>query len=463
MYNSLEKFYELVSFNREDNRWDYKRDIHLNPNPLFYELLKDILAFGNSDGGWLVLGVNDTGEITGVEKKIDITSLAQKIQTTLGIQLLLELNYFSIQEGQNTFEVGLLYIYQFNRILTSSKNFSNGDGKQIINEDVIYTRRNSSSTKANGDDFSKLAYRITRKGMYEYKKADFDILERNKRFYQELTQINEFLLGKYKFSAISFSHKLNYLWLLNQLKYSKLEIGLLLGLEPDKIDDYFDGKILPKLEHILRAIEIFDLPHDYFFQPTMEQVMPFVNNSMITYCLLDKVLENKILVFKLGMGKLIKEVFYEVTEEFIIFKKWLNSPRRNIKFDNDFPLRTMNEEKIVKRYQEPLNGLNNEKYEILQKHLRTQYYKELELIGPTERNEIESENLLDSLINSPSDRICKFLNEVIKEINIDNQLHIKIQYHFLYEIENQLLRTRTYDRDNMQVNFKETISLKELD
>ena len=34
VYNSLDKFYELVSLNREDNRWHYKRDIHFNPNPI---------------------------------------------------------------------------------------------------------------------------------------------------------------------------------------------------------------------------------------------------------------------------------------------------------------------------------------------------------------------------------------------------------------------------------------------
>ncbi|QOS79383.1 hypothetical protein JNUCC31_32905 [Paenibacillus sp. JNUCC31] len=54
MYNSQDKFFELVGLGTENNKWDYKRDIYINPNIAFANLLKDILAFSNSGGGWLV-------------------------------------------------------------------------------------------------------------------------------------------------------------------------------------------------------------------------------------------------------------------------------------------------------------------------------------------------------------------------------------------------------------------------
>lgn len=69
MYNSQDKFFELVRLGTENNKWDYKRDIHISPNIAFANLLKDILAFSNSGGGWLVLGVDDNSRIIGIEKK----------------------------------------------------------------------------------------------------------------------------------------------------------------------------------------------------------------------------------------------------------------------------------------------------------------------------------------------------------------------------------------------------------
>jgi predicted HTH transcriptional regulator len=96
MYNSLDKFFELVGYGTENNKWDYKRDIHISPNIAFANLLKDILAFANSGGGWLVLGVDDDCSISGVEKKIDPTSLGQKIISTTGEQIVFDLNYYSI-------------------------------------------------------------------------------------------------------------------------------------------------------------------------------------------------------------------------------------------------------------------------------------------------------------------------------------------------------------------------------
>ncbi|WP_186785873.1 helix-turn-helix domain-containing protein [Paenibacillus agilis] len=264
MYNSLEKFYELVEKGTENNRWDYKRDIQLNPNNSFANLLKDILAFANSGGGWLVLGVEDNSEILGVEKQVDPTSLGQKIQDIIGEQIMFDLNYYDIYiESVKT--VGLLYVYNSEKLLVSPVNLNNDKGRPIVNENTIYYRRNASSIKANIDDLNSLIYKVSQLGKYEFKKEDIDLIKSKKSEYAFFKNENAFFRGEFKFSAATFADKLNTIFTFYQSEYTKYEMGILLGFEVNAIDDYFEGKRFPKLEHLLRAVEMFDLPHDYFF------------------------------------------------------------------------------------------------------------------------------------------------------------------------------------------------------
>ncbi|MDQ0087600.1 putative HTH transcriptional regulator [Paenibacillus anaericanus] len=208
MYNSLDKFYELAEKGTENNKWDYKRDIHLNPNNSFANLLKDILAFANSGGGWLVLGIDDNCNIQGVENKIDPTSLGQKILDISGEQIMFDLNYYSIyKESEKT--VGLLYVYDSEKVLVSPVNLNNDRGKPIVSENTIYYRRNASSIKANIDDLNSLVYKISQLGKYEFKKEDIRLLENKKSAYSLFKEEDEFYRGEFKFSVAKFADKLN--------------------------------------------------------------------------------------------------------------------------------------------------------------------------------------------------------------------------------------------------------------
>lgn len=337
MFNSKEKFYELVLKETENNRWDYKRDIHTKPDSSFAELLKDILALANSGGGWLVLGVDDKGNIVGVDDRIDPTSLGSKILSSIGIQVNFELNYYEIDNEMEVFSVGLLYIYDSERILVAPRDFHDKKSKIILQENTIYFRRNCSSTKANADDLSSLFYKISKRGEYDFKKIDLEILESNKKYYYDVKRVDDFLLGEFQFNALKFSDKLNYIYSAKQSRYTMFEMGILLGFEAEYIDDYFEGKRLPKLEHLLRAIEIFDLPHDYFLQATYHENMPFVNNPAITHVLLDKA-NSKMSLLNLGMGKVIKKVFYEISHEFECFTDWLFIQERPKKIEDEYVL-----------------------------------------------------------------------------------------------------------------------------
>ena len=460
MFNTLEKFYELLNEKSEGDKWDYKEEMHLNPNTAFIEILKDILALGNSGGGWLVLGVNDDGEIKGIKEKIDITKLLEKIQTTLGFSINIELNYYDLEYGEKIFTVGLLYICDFEKIITSSKTYHNAKSQPVILMDTVYVRRNSSSRQANGEDLTRLIFKLKNMGGYNFSQEELELLERQKNYLREVKLIDEFLTGEYKFSAINFANKLNYIYRGKQYKYSKQEIGILLGLELDYLDDYFEGKRFPKLEHLLRAIEIFDLPHDYFFQTTYLDNFPFVYNPLVTHTILNKVDVDKLYLVNLGMGNVVKKVFNDLSLEFAAFKTWINLEKRYDKYEFENSPNTFFDNHIYSKYEHYLLELQDDIYKKFKEHLKVQFYKELEICHFTEERPL-SEDILFSLCSSTTERVCKFLNETIKEIKLIAD-EIVIEYHFLDEIQKQVVRKRTYSDDNCEVNFIVEIPLAQL-
>ncbi|HMA77035.1 MAG TPA: ATP-binding protein, partial [Candidatus Krumholzibacteriaceae bacterium] len=62
-------------------RWDHNRD-RMN-RQLQYEIARTIAAFANTDGGILLIGVNNRGEILGVEKDINTLGIKNPIDAIL--------------------------------------------------------------------------------------------------------------------------------------------------------------------------------------------------------------------------------------------------------------------------------------------------------------------------------------------------------------------------------------------
>ncbi|WP_037284844.1 ATP-binding protein [Saccharibacillus sacchari] len=459
MYNSLEKFFELVENKTENNRWDYKREIHLNPNNSFANLLKDILAFANSGGGWLVLGVDDEGNISGIgHNKIDPTSLSEKIMSTINQQIVFELNYYDLEVDK---VVGLLYIYDSEEILVSPKNLNDEKNKAIVSENTIYYRRNASSTKANMDDLNLLIYKVSRLGKYEFKSEDLRLLNNKKSEYSKFKQEDQFYKGEFKFSVSGFAEKLNNIFNLHQSDYTKYEMGILLGLEVSAIDDYFEGKRFPKLEYLLRAVEIFDLPHDYFFQTTIGMEKPFIQNPLITFAILQKT-ENKSELFNYGFSNAFQKIFNDTAKNFSVFKKWLYcddreslKPKSN-EWESLFHLNV----RMYEEYEKYLEDISEELYFKFKEHLKAQYYKEIERTPDIDERFL-NEAIYTSLISSDNDFVCKFISELIKTIDVvDDKL--TIEYNFLYEVQNKIARFRSYDSEQMKVQFESQKNLDEL-
>lgn len=458
MEASKEVFFRILSKGREDNKWDFKQDVHLKPAGHFYELLKDILAFSNSGGGHLLLGVEDkTHKLIGVEKIIDEADLGQKIKTALGYPVSFQLKYFKYPEEGKGREsnLGIMYIPNSFRILTSPKTLT-GSKSTVIQADTVYVRRNTSSINANGEDLETLAYKVLKKGTYQYSEADKEIIERNKRFAKSMGDIYSFLEDEYKFSTLNFSYKLNDIYK-NQIQFGKLEFAVLLGLDEDKIDDYFSGYAMPKLEHLLRATEIFKLPKDYFFHPTIGNRKPLWHSPMISHCIIEKV-DKKQILFSIDYGKFFREVLLTLGRTLYMFTHWLNSPRQ---------IRPIDEVELMFSNYNELNDyvvdLTDEQLSEYKKHLAVQFYKLLEQIDlsySSRSHLMKEEEFIMRIIGSNDEYICRIINEAIKEIKVTNDSEIDIEFHYLYELKNLVVRERSYNIEEVKVDLMEERKMK---
>lgn len=103
------------------------------------------------------------------------------------------------------------------------------------------------------------------------------------------------------------------------------------------------------------------------------------------------------------------------------------------------------------KYDKYLEELNDKQYTEFKSQLGKQYYKELERVSDhNERNLTES--IFIRLASESPKVVCKFISELIKEINIVDGI-VRIEFNFLYEVQNQLIRYRSFDPSNLKVNF----------
>lgn len=449
---SKHQFFELYGTGREDDQWDFKEELQLKSKEHFYAFLKDVLAFSNSGGGYLLLGVKDrTLELVGVKEKLDEANLGEKIETTLGYSLRLNLFYFEYEINGETIELGIMYIYQAEKINVSPKTL-NGPKKVIVQENTIYVRRNTRSVNANREDFEKIGNRISNAGEYEFKESDSMILERNKQRSDSLAlKLDKHIKGEFVFTSNEFAYKLNEIYN-HQAKYNKLEFARLLGFETHRIDDYFEGKVFPTLEHILRATTIFNLPSDYFFTPTIHMEYPIWQEPLVSYCIIEKV-KHKDDLFFYDRKKFFSNVLRQLAGGMRTFKEWLYSERVPVKsIENNKPKYKYIDEYYLYACVDNMNGIELNNFKA---HLGQQYYKVLEYCPNDDRMNGDltiDEQILNILTQLNKQLVCRIITESIKEIHIQNG-EIEVRLHFFEDIINGESVSRHYLPDTFSLEF----------
>ncbi|PFK30759.1 ATP-binding protein [Bacillus cereus] len=448
---SKEKFFELLETKREDNSWDFKEELKLKPNEKFYDFLKDVLAFSNSGGGYLLLGVRDGNlELVNVNEKLDVAQIGAKMETTLGFSVDIKILYFEHElEGENI-TLGIIYIPESESIILSPKDLTNGKGA-IVQANSIYVRRNTRSIVADREGLERLINRVNKKGEYKFKKQDLEIIERNKEMFSDFgDRIYNHLKGDYVFSTNEFSYKLDEVYR-HQVKFNKLEFAKLIGFEEEQIDAFFEGRAFPSLEHILRITTIFELPPDYFFRSTIYSRYPLWQRPMISYCILDKVKEKRTL-FSSNEGEFFSDVFWQLARHIRLFGEWMSSSRPKKGID---PLEKMFSEKPSDYLYEYNDHLNNKELNGFKSHLSHQYYKILEVFKQISRDTDlnREEAILNFLMQSRDEFICRIINESIKEIELVGK-EAGVTFHFIDEIVNKKVNGREYNSKTLELQLK---------
>ncbi|MUK89278.1 ATP-binding protein [Ornithinibacillus sp. L9] len=419
---SKAKFLELVQSGREDNCWDFKKEMSIKPKEKFNELIKDILAFSNSKGGYLLLGVDNNGNLTGVEEELDEANLGGKIESILGYAIDIKLLYFNHNIDDNEMKLGILSIPKSEKIRVSPKSL-NGNKGIIVRENAIYVRRNTRSVEANSEDLETIKSKINLKGSYRFKEHDLQVIKRNQRHYVGMHKILvDYFRDNFSFNSNTYSMKLNEIFNFIPSKYNKLEFARIVGIEETKIDDHFEGKSFPTLEQLLRITLMFDLPNDFFFRPTIYLRYPIWQNPLVNFSIVDKV-DNKDYLLNINEKDFFSDYFKTLAKETIIFTRFIrrDRPKREeISLKGTFEPRG---ERILFKL---LEDLSDEKFEEYREQLSTQFYKILEMVH--DENHIDApEEFLYHLIGLDKSLLCRIINESTKEIKIN-----KDSYHFYF-------------------------------
>ena len=157
----------LVEYAEEDDRVDYKQTIDPASEKSLLDITKDISAFANTHGGFLVFGVNDDKkEVVGLPRTVadaikDVNYLQQKINRHLEPNITsLRAKEFKI-DGKS---IVIIYIPQSTcttHMICKDGAFSHPSGKQkqVLYEGTLYVRRSAGNHLGDSRDLEDLIER----------------------------------------------------------------------------------------------------------------------------------------------------------------------------------------------------------------------------------------------------------------------------------------------------------------
>ncbi len=163
----------LVSFKRETNRVDYKSTFSASNKKTCQEFSKDVSAFSNVGGGYIVIGIEPKArEVIGINEKtqsdLDPTKISQTLSKFISppINLHTYVGKFENNKGKSI-GVGLIYIPEFrSRPHIINGNYSYRDGskdKPSLHAGTIYVRRHSATKPIDTDSWEELLERYYEK------------------------------------------------------------------------------------------------------------------------------------------------------------------------------------------------------------------------------------------------------------------------------------------------------------
>lgn len=157
----------LVEYAEEDDRVDYKQTIDPTSEKKILDITKDISAFANTYGGYLVFGVNDNEKkVVGLSRAVadtikDVNFLQQKINRHLEPNIIsLRAKEFKVDRKS----IVLVYIPQsvgITHMINKDGNFPHPSGKQkqLLFKGTFYVRRSAGNHLGDSRDLVDLIER----------------------------------------------------------------------------------------------------------------------------------------------------------------------------------------------------------------------------------------------------------------------------------------------------------------
>lgn len=160
----------------ESSFLDFKQTIDISRgSPDFPKIIKDVYAFSNYGGGWLLLGVkeNDHSDPRIKSKfvkaglpesfQLEDASLQEKINSYLDDPIAVEYKEFLLTIDDKVRKFALIYFLPSHKIMVPSKDITYRLGdkeKTIVKKDIVYTRRGTQSITASSYEKSLMKKRL---------------------------------------------------------------------------------------------------------------------------------------------------------------------------------------------------------------------------------------------------------------------------------------------------------------
>ena len=426
---TLEKFLELLNNSREDDPWDFKRQIEISKKSEKYNLIKDFISFANYGGGYILVGVeNDTRKIANVENEIDPSTLAEIIEKNTGLEIKFDIAYFSHHVGGDTLRVGLIYINPSDKLLACYKDLTSEDGHTVIvKANEIYTRRNTRSIKATPAQIEDIFYRIKLK-----KASEGDIPEDKYPVYNSKQQVADALWNliddKNVINAETTS--INLRGLLWFSEHNKKDFARLCGIDLQHFERLLLGKEIPTLDFLLRVSKITGTPFLVFFEANYFGRKSFWKDDDLRFILLKLIKPITQLQRIENFNRFLGQVVYKTAKSILELHEFITS-------DSD------------------VDGLSAFESHRFKQELSHQYYKLLEqVVSDYEfRGLTKTEEIITRWFHWNSQYLSRIFIESIKEIKVKDKDEPSIIFHFKNEITKKEIYGRTYDQKNLKIVF----------
>ncbi len=447
MEANKEIFEKYWALKKEDDSWDYKRELNIEKKSGKYNLIKDFLAFTNYGGGFLLLGVDDRNHSLHNQTPIDKARIGDILYNNLGFNIEFDITYFEKVQNGDILKLGIIYIHPSENYIHCPHAFQDENRQIIIYQNDLLTRRNTQSIKADSDDLNKINLRIQTKIKKE-QVAKFNNIKPPvyKSDKQKKDALWNSLQNKYEFTAENVSAKLR--GILYYSSHSKKDFVNLIGMDLDSFEKIINGNDIPELSVLIRISRIFDIELDFFFQNDYFGRRPFWKEDLVRMSILQRISPQGDIKQLKNVDCIIGEVVYETAKNILGFYNFISSQKIDCTWDS----------KLI-RCSEALKSTDVKSRKKLTGELAHQYYKILEQVQEndiTENGMTKEEQIIANWYSCSSDYLARIFVESIEKIIVIEKDKIEIYFYFWEEVLSNEIRGRTYNNLELKMEFSST-------